>query len=221
MNVLLVCASPENGAAGLAKELAAEADLVIAVDGGGTVCRDANVVPDVLLGDFDSIDAALVDELHSGGARVVRFPAEKDATDLELAFAEARLLGATQVTVTAASGGRLDHTLGVVATLAANSDLLPHIEEPGSRAWLLADSARREIALGGLGAVVSLIPLGGDAVVTAKGFRWGLERAGLGAFHTLGVSNVVDSNRATVEVHAGKVLVVSPAVGESVPAHER
>jgi len=219
VNALLVCASPSPGAEALVRELCAAADVIVAVDGGGSVCRGAGVVPDVVLGDFDSLPEPELRLIEASGARVVRFRAEKDATDLELAFAEARSLGATRVTLTAASGGRLDHVLGVVAAMAANGDLWPQVAEPTSRAWMLSEAGRRRLVLAGRGSIVSLLPVGGSATVTATGLRWPLVGAILDPAQTLGLSNrIVGGSPAEVEVLSGTLLVLSPRVDDLPPA---
>ena len=107
MRALLVAAAPVAGSVALVAELAPQHDLVIAVDGGGRVCLDAHVTPDLVVGDFDSLDTAVLEELRDAGARVLAFPAEKDATDLELGLAAARDAGADELTVTAVSANWL------------------------------------------------------------------------------------------------------------------
>ena len=78
------------------------------------MCFEARVRPDIVLGDFDSLDPATLERLRSDGASILAFPADKDQTDLEIAFDVARERRATTVTLTAASTGRLDHTLGAL-----------------------------------------------------------------------------------------------------------
>ena len=136
--VLLVAAAPVAGTCALLPSLAADVDLVIAVDGGGRVCLEAGVLPDIVLGDFDSLSPEDLGRLSELGASVVRFPAEKDASDLELALAEARRAGAGSVVVTAAMSGRLDHTLVALGVLSGAADLKPHVVEPDLEAWVLA-----------------------------------------------------------------------------------
>ena len=82
-------------------------DAVIAVDGGFASLEAAGCVPDLALGDFDSL--GFVPE----GVPVKLFPAEKDASDMELALEEALTCGAGAVEVYGALGGRLDHTLEI------------------------------------------------------------------------------------------------------------
>ena len=113
------------GRATLVARLAPNADLVIAVDGGGVVCLEGGVTPDVLVGDLDSADSETVDTAARARRPSPPLPAEKDATDLELAIAEARAQGADEIVVTAATSGRLDHTLAALAALAAAADLRP------------------------------------------------------------------------------------------------
>jgi thiamine pyrophosphokinase len=210
MNALLVCAAPVAGSSALVARLAPNADVVIAVDGGASVCLDGGVTPDLLVGDLDSAASDTIDRLLARGVPVHRFPAEKDATDLELAIAEARKQGADELVVTAATAGRLDHTLGALATLSASADLVPRIAEPDLSAWVLARRARRALTLTGMGSIVSLVAWGGMALVSARGVRWPLDNFDLGPETTLGVSNVINSaDGATISVHQGTVLVLS------------
>jgi len=189
--------------------MAADTDLLIAVDGGAQVCLEAGLTPDVLLGDFDSVSAATLDTLAVRGSAVIAFSAEKDETDLELAFAEAVRRGADSVTLTAVSGGRNDHQLGVIAVLRANAELAVRIVEPGFEAWLLSGTGPHSVVVQGEGRVLSLLPLTATANVSARGVRWPLDRRELTDRETRGVSNVAVAGAAEVDVHSGTVLVVS------------
>ena len=210
MRALLVGAARVTGSSTLVSRLAPNHDLVIAVDGGVSICLEAGVTPDVLVGDLDSADPATVDALLQRGVPIQRYPAEKDSTDLELAIAEARRQGVREIVVTAATSGRLDHTLATLSALAAAANLKPSIIEPDLAGWLLSREGRRELGLSGVGTTVSLIPWGGIALVSARGVHWPLNRAELGPETTLGVSNVISaSTGATIESHQGVVFVLS------------
>ena len=220
MNALLVCAAPSPGGAELVGRLAPSADIVIAVDGGGSVCLEAGVVPDILVGDFDSLPGSLLDDFVSQGVRVVEFPADKDETDLGLALDVARREGADRVTVTAASTGRLDHTLAVAGALAAAADLRTQLREPELRGWVLSTALRTTLKLKGMGATVSILAPGWGATVSVRGVRWPLAKAELAPLSDLGMSNVIiDDEGAVIEVHAGTVLVLSPRAARA-PATE-
>ncbi|KQZ16009.1 thiamine pyrophosphokinase [Mesorhizobium sp. Root554] len=81
---------------------------VIAADAGIAHATMLDVLPELWVGDFDSVPANLPTEL----AKVPRqtFPPEKDMTDGELAVAVARERGATALVLAGAFGGpRADH----------------------------------------------------------------------------------------------------------------
>src|SRR5688500_8819021 len=87
-----------------------EADLIIAADGGATTLDRIGRRPHRLVGDLDSTDPGLVERLAAGGTHVERHPADKEASDSELAIASAWAAGADEVVLLGASGGgRLDH----------------------------------------------------------------------------------------------------------------
>lgn len=211
MNLLVVAAAREAGSAELVARLAPQHDLVLAVDGGGAICLEAGISPDIVLGDFDSLKPEDLERLRAGGAQIVSFPAEKDQTDLELAIAEARRVGADSLTLTAASSGRLDHTLAALGALAGAVDLRPALIEPQMDAWVLGEAGRNQLRVSGVGSTISLIALGGDARVSVTGTHWPLEDAVLPPGSGRGVSNVVESeDGAVVDVLAGTLLVIAP-----------
>ena len=83
--------------------------------GGGCgylACRQAGVVPDLLLGDFDSMDQP------EDFDRVRRMPVEKDDTDTMLAVKTGLEQGCGEFYLYGGTGGkRLDHTLANLQTL--------------------------------------------------------------------------------------------------------
>ena len=94
------------------RERPAPGDFVIAADAGYRVCRQAGIVPDLLLGDFDSMDQP------EDFANIHRSPVEKDDTDTMLAVKTALEQGCDTVYIYGGTGGkRLDHTLANLQTL--------------------------------------------------------------------------------------------------------
>jgi thiamine pyrophosphokinase len=190
------------------------ADLVVAADGGGRFLAAAGIVPDLLVGDFDSLDEAAVAAAAARGATVVRHPVRKDQTDGELAVDEALRAGASEV-VLAGALGALDHVLGHLA-------LLGRVEARGTPARLvsptltvrvLGDGARVRLDAGP-GTRVSLAPLGDGAVVTLAGFDYDLDRGRLPGDACLGLGNAVAARAATAE--AGE----SGALGATIRVYE-
>jgi thiamine pyrophosphokinase len=217
VRALIVAAAPTPGSAQLVAKLSLDHDVVIAVDGGGEVCIEAGVTPDLVLGDFDSLDPAALDWLRRVGVEVEAYPADKDQTDLELALDAARTRGADRVTVTAVSSHRLDHTLAAMGAIGAAADLWPEIVEPEVHVWVLGARARSDLRVLGVGATMSLVICGNDAVVSVSGVRWPLAHQRLPSGTGRGVSNIItDEVGALVAVHSGTVFVIAPETPEAV-----
>jgi thiamine pyrophosphokinase len=183
-------------------------DRLIAADGGMRHLRALGLTPAWIIGDLDSLPATDLERLESGGIEVLRFPERKDQTDLELAMQHAVKLGADEIVVFGAFGARWDHTL-------ANLLLSLHPGMLGVQCRFV-DGGQRVFPARGLthiegtpGDVVSLIPVGGDALgVTTSGLEYPLHDGRLSLGSTLGVSNVLVRPPATLEVRQGQLLVI-------------
>jgi thiamine pyrophosphokinase len=167
------------------------------------------MTPDLVIGDLDSIDARTLARLRRLGVPLETYPADKDATDSDLAVERARAWGATAITLVGALGGvRHDHGL-------ANVLLLTRTELAGVRMTLLDNRHEVMLLRGGttarwratVGELVSLLPLGAAEGVTTTGLRWPLANAHLPAGSTRGVSNEAIEPGASVSVAAGCLLV--------------
>jgi thiamine pyrophosphokinase len=190
------------------------ADAVIAADGGAVALDRLGRRPDRLVGDLDSAPPALVERLEAAGIRVDRHPADKDASDTELAVRAAIDDGAGRVDLLGAIGGdRLDHELANLLLLAdpdfAGIDLRAIAGPTVARA---VRGGQRLSLRGEVGDLVTLLPIGGDATgVTAVGLRWPLDAATLPMGRSRGLSNVVVSPNASVTLTDGDLLVVETA----------
>lgn len=213
MRSLLVGGAPSKGSESLVKSLASSVGHVLAVDGGGALCLAAGIRPDVVIGDLDSLEPASAQELASLDVPFIRFSADKDATDLDLALEHARSVGVDRIVLTGVATGRLDHTLGVLGSLARNADLRPAVEELTVSISILSADDRERLRVTPFGATVSAIALLEPAVLSATGVRWPLDRAALAPLETLGVSNVVLGDEAVFTAHMGRLAIVAPTLG--------
>lgn len=178
-------------------------DYVIAADGGWKACCKARIVPDLLLGDFDSLDA-IPDFAH-----VERVPVEKDDTDMMLAIKRGLALGHREFHLYGGMGGRrTDHTI-------ANLQSLLYLARRGARGWLYGSGEtytaihHEEMVLPARErGILSVFSLGADAVgVTIEGAQYALEDAVLTADFPLGVSNHFLGKEVTVSVRQGSLLL--------------
>lgn len=207
MYVVVVANAPDLDLAPY-QSLVKQADLVLAADGGALALVRAGVLPNVLLGDLDSVDAATCTALAAQGVEVLAYPREKDETDLELALLLAVARGASTIDVLGALGGRWDHTLANVAMLA-----LPELR--GCTVRLVADQQvlflvrdRAELH-GQRGDTISLLPQTAEVHgVSTGGLLYPLDNATLRFEQARGVSNVLLEPPGHVSVRDGTLLVV-------------
>ncbi len=179
------------------------ADMFIAADSGAETALNYGCTPRIVVGDFDSLDASVLEELGKRGSQVRRVAVEKDETDTELAVLVAIEEGATRITLAGAIGGaRFDHTIPIT------------IVDGPSMGWLVRGPGSSAID-GQVGDLVSLLPLTGDASgVRTKGLYYVLKGETLSFGKPRGVSNVLIEEHAEVAVEGGMLLVISTDVKE-------
>lgn len=90
---------------------------VICADGGARHLEAVGAIPDLVIGDMDSIDPDTLRHYEEAGCRVVRHSRRKDETDTELAVQEALALEPAEVWIWGGMGRRLDHTLANISLL--------------------------------------------------------------------------------------------------------
>jgi thiamine pyrophosphokinase len=184
-------------------------DFLIAADGGSRHCAILGIIPNVLIGDFDSTDPDLILAWEGMGVEVIRHPEDKDQTDLELAFLHAQSRGASKILVYGAIGGRLDMTLGNLVLLAHPSLKLSVKLAYGRETVRLLREGELLTLPGATGDTISLIALSSKgAQVTAKGLEYPLEKSILGFGTTRGISNRLTNNQATIHVEKGALAVI-------------
>jgi thiamine pyrophosphokinase len=200
--------------AGLLRRVAGRADLVIAADGGARYALETGVVPDLVVGDMDSLGEELAREVERRGASLERHPVRKDKMDGQLAVLAARERGATVADLLCAVGGR-------VGALFAVPHILLAAERIGLRSTVVADRGRMFVVEAGYRMVegvqedsISIFPLSGPAAgVTLEGMEYPLENASLEPGDTLGFHNELIGTEARVSVGEGAILVIHETEG--------
>ncbi|MCI1665483.1 MAG: thiamine diphosphokinase [Atopobiaceae bacterium] len=213
VRVLVVAGSPEPCSPDLLAGLARVSDIVVACDHGADACRAAAVVPDVFCGDADSISEGGLEWVRTHVDDERFHPSAKDDTDLTLALDLAHELALArgsyvETVVTCASGGRPDHALGVVCSLAHHTVDSPRLIEDGFEARILSPMGNHVWSLpaDAKGKTFSMVPLAQDSVVSEVGMAWELDHRTMGCLDPLGVSNVVTSTSARLVVHEGMAI---------------
>lgn len=192
----------------LVRHWAAQADLIIAADGGTRHALSAGVTPGVVIGDLDSLAEADRAQLDRSGVQFIVYPTHKDYTDLELALRYAWQHHATEIIIFSALGGRWDQALANLMLLT-----LPELAQVSTRIVdhrLTIQVIRDRAEIGGrAGDTLSLIALKGDAHgVTIEGCEYPLNEATLPFGATLGISNVLTQETARITVKQGLILAL-------------
>ena len=183
-------------------------DVLIAADGGLRYIRALGLTPALLIGDLDSVEQVDVDNLSQAGVPILKYPVDKNETDLELALLWAVDQGFQSIRIVGGLGGRLDQTLANIFLLTqprfTNVDI--RIDDGSVEAYLIHETGQVD---GQIGDTVSLLPLGEDAYgVNTLNLKYPLRNEILYAYRSRGVSNVLTSNHAQVSLTRGTLLCV-------------
>lgn len=182
----------------LIKRRAADSALLIASDNGILGFKQAGIEPDVLVGDFDSLNKCDIIEYEKNQIEIIRLKPEKNETDTEMALLVARDRGAVDISLLGATGGRLDHTVANLMLLKFAYKLSLHLIIEDDLQSIRIDKGEF-IICGEEGEVISLFPVNEYAVVNAvNGLKYPLDKLTLTNSNTRGVSNVLTKNKVKI-----------------------
>lgn len=182
---------------------------MIGADSGVDRALEAGCAVDVAIGDFDSVSAEGLAVVTKAGAAVHAVPAAKNETDLELALLHAIDLSPDRIWVSALDGGRPDHFLANLLLLADKRFASVEVVADVGEATLTVVHCQATLDVEP-GQLVSIIPVGGDAVgVRTMGLEYPLDGETLTAGSPRGMSNVAIGGRVTVTTGGGTVVVIS------------
>lgn len=212
--VLVITGGPLDPAFGIRFYRSRDWNTVIAADRGISFCRKAEILPDEILGDFDSASGEDYRWFHDRvPERFTEYPARKDDTDTELALFRALAVPDGEVSVIGALGGRVDHLLG-------NIQLLKKAADAGRICYLIDEKNRIRMTAEDLtlkkkdlyAPNVSLIPF--TPVVkglTLRGFSYEVTDFDLLSGTSRGISNILEAEEGTISFREGLLLVAECA----------
>ncbi|KON29237.1 hypothetical protein AC477_06160 [miscellaneous Crenarchaeota group-1 archaeon SG8-32-1] len=192
------------------KKLIKESDYIIAANGGSKHARNFGLIPDVIIGDLDSISKKDYLFFLNKGSVFKKYDPIKDKTDIHLAIEYAMESGFKEILLVCVFGNRLDHIL-------ANIFLLMKVVEAGISIKIVDEF--QEIILicksrkieGNVGDVISLIPLTPTVSgLKSSGLKYSPKNGILKMADTLGISNVLTKKSATITINNGKLLIIKP-----------
>ncbi len=176
---------------------------IIAADSGYSVLKRMGITPDILLGDFDSLNDEINDDCI-----IITSPTEKDDTDTMLAVKTALDKGCTDITLASSIGGRLDHTYANIQTLA-------YISRFGASGCMIGENDIVYLLNEGEHFInkienmyFSIFAYSENATITTTGTKYNLYNYCLSNKFPLGVSNEIIENECKLTIKDGQVLVI-------------
>ena len=177
------------------------------IDHGVDVCRENNLIPDLLLGDFDSAQSDSLDWAVDNAVKIERHPIDKDWTDTQLALNRAAETENLFLIVTGVFGGRFDHLYSTIFSC-ANAKVKNCLADEREVVLFLKGKEQMELNFNVKPIALSLLPITEICHgVTIDGVHWKLEAAELRQSQANAVSNRVESNKVKISMNEGILAV--------------
>ena len=212
MNTVLICGGEINDEFSLVCLKQIKPDCIIGVDKGLEFCYRNHVIPDWILGDFDSISKDVIDWYRKQQEIPIRqYKPEKDDTDTRLGMELALKLGSDKIFLLGATGGRLDHYMGNLQSL-----LITAMEE--KEGWILDEQNAITVRKAGkicihkeeqFGKYVSFFSMGDEVTgLSLTGFQYPLDGYTLKNSDGIAVSNQLLDDCGIIEFETGYLMMV-------------
>lgn len=182
-------------------EIYSESDFIICADGGLNYLDSLSAKPNLIVGDFDSVDINLLEKYKNVTTK--KYPTEKNYTDTEIAIEEAIACGYSEITIFGATGTRLDHTIANILLIERylKSNVSIRIVDNNNYISIL----NKDITVDKKeGYFLSIIPISEyiDGI-TLKGVKYPLLDVRVDKGSTLCISNEITADKAEILINKG------------------
>ena len=192
------------------KEYSKKSNLIIAVDGGLNHLDSINIIPNIIIGDFDSVNKDVIDKYSNKekypNIDIIDFETDKDLTDYELALRHSLTFNSEEIFMFGSTGSFFDHSLANIILLtkySCNTQQLKIITS-NSSIYLIQKSSTIERMNG---ARVSLFPIANIEDIRLEGFQYEFKKSNLSLFD-FSISNIISSDNAIISFKNGNFLIV-------------
>lgn len=183
-----------------------EGDLIIAADAGYKYLFEAGMIPDIIIGDFDS--SGVIPD----GENVIKLNPVKDITDMNAAVGVALEKGYSSFVFYGALGGRIDHSLANIQLVAKLSqDGMTAEIRDGSTTVTAVTNGRIHFDSSQKGYVSLFSHSDRCEGVCIRGLKYNLENAVLENSFALGVSNEFTDSDSEIVVEKGTAIIICTA----------
>ena len=201
---VIVSASPDSDSEFIKSHIADD-DFVICADGGADKIIPTGIIPDLIIGDFDSSGKSD----YFRDTEVITLPVMKDDTDTQHCAEAAMDRGFKNILFLGATGGRLDHTL-------ANLSVLLYLKNRGAKGRIvdkysdisLLENGDNKL-FGAKGKTVSVMPfVSKEVTLSYEGMLYPLKNQTVSAEYPFTISNIAEADEVTVTLHKGEALLI-------------
>lgn len=188
-----------------------EGACIIGVDKGLEYLYRHQIMPQYIVGDFDSIDREIIDYYRKETNVPVReYNPIKDASDTEIAIRLGITLRSSEIIVLGATGGRIDHLWANIQslTVASHAGVDAYILDNRNKIWVTekACKIKKEKAFG---KYISVFSLSGEVFdFSLRGTKWPLSHHILKPNDSLTVSNQFAEDVVEIDFLNGTVVVM-------------
>lgn len=182
-------------------------DFVVAVDMGLERIHQLGLCPSLIIGDLDSVSPVVL-SLYPPSL-ITRHPAEKNATDTELAISACMNMNCfSEIIICNTLDGRFDHALAIV------QNLLEHVSSSSrirveTESQVLFFISSEEVLVDRVGQNISLVPFTPEVVFcSSEGLKYPLNNLTIKQHQSRGISNVISSNPARIIKLSGEALAI-------------
>lgn len=190
------------------KKTISASKLIICADGGAGHLRRMNLLPHVIIGDFDSLSTENQAYFADKGIQTISFPEKKDKTDSDLCLSFALEKGATDIILLGVTGTRMDHTLANIMMMEqlAPKKISATIIDSHNEIHFVTNTIE---LCGTPGDFLSLIPVSEKVTgVFLSGLEYQMENGCIKRGSSLGISNRFKNKTATIKINSGSLLVI-------------
>lgn len=182
---------------------------IVVADGGIKNLVGTDIIPDEVLGDFDSIDEEGKSFIEKNNIKIEKYPSRKDFTDTELCLEVLLKKGADDIIILGATGTRLDHmfsSMFLLERLKKESVAGKFIDDYNEVSFISNETV--EVKKNKY-KYLSIVPVSKEVCLTLKGTEYEVENLKFNRFTTIAVSNEVKDEVAKIEIDGEGFLILS------------
>lgn len=192
----------------LLNSLVQEHNFILCADGGLNHLMQINTIPNLVIGDLDSISKESLDYIKQNNIQVAQFSIMKDETDTHLALNYLIEKEYNEITIVGGIGSRIDHTLG-------NIYLLRFLKEKKIKGRIINENNIIHLVdkfikiIKKPGYYISIIPITTDGIdISIRGFLYPLVNEHIEFGSTRGISNEINCDFGTITINKGEALII-------------